>query len=119
MQNANFVRKEIQEMENIFSIVLVKTKNADIALLSEGEDRLGTLAVALPQKSGMIGHMMSSTLLGEKNSTLARVLAEHLAKVLKRMVLVSVFVKTMDEQQVGRIFLKLIENALPETKRSI
>jgi hypothetical protein len=112
VSQAKIVREEIKEADSTFSAVLIETKNAYIVLLSEGEENLGTLVVALPQKPGMIGPPLSSTLLGERNATLARLLAERFAKTLKKMVLVSVFVKTLDEREAGRTFLKLSERVL-------
>jgi hypothetical protein len=109
---AKIIREEIKEAKGTFSAVLIKTKNAYMVLLSEGEDNLGTLAVALPQKPGMIGPPLSSILLGERNATLARLLAERLAKTLKKMVLISVFVKTIGERESGRTFLNLSERIL-------
>jgi hypothetical protein len=109
---AKIIREEIKEAKGTFSAVLIKTKNAYMVLLSEGEDNLGTLAVALPQKPGMIGPPLSSILLGERNATLARLLAERLAKTLKKMVLISVFVKTLGERESGRTFLNLSERIL-------
>ena len=112
MSKASIVREEIEERGSIFSAVLIEASNAYIMLLSEGEESLGTLAVSLPQKPGMIGPPLSSVLLGERNVTLARLLAERLAKTLNRMTLVSVFVKTLDAKEAGPILLRLLEKIL-------
>ncbi|MCW4019985.1 MAG: proteasome assembly chaperone 4 family protein [Candidatus Bathyarchaeota archaeon] len=112
MSQAKITREEIKEAGTTFSAVLIETNNAYIMLLSEGEVNLGTLAVSLPQKPGMIGPPLSSTLLGERNSMLARMLAERLAKKMERMVLVSVFVKTMDAREAGPILLRLSDKLL-------
>jgi hypothetical protein len=81
-------------------------------LLSEGEDQLGTLAVAIPQAPKMVGPPLSSILLGDRNVMIARVLAERLAKKMNKIVLMSVSTKTFDEGEVGPILLKLVERAL-------
>ena len=112
MSQAKIIREEIKEGDSLFSAILIETKNAYIMLLSEGEENLGTLAVSLPQKSGMIGLLLSSILFGERNATLARLLAERLAKRLKKIVLVSVFMKTLNEREAGRTFLRLMERIL-------
>jgi len=112
MSRAKIIRGETKERDTTYSVVFIEMENAYFVLLSEGEERLGTLAVSLPQKPGMLGPPLSSILLGERNVTLARLLAERLAKSLNKMVLVSVFVKTLDEKEVGRVFLRLLEKTL-------
>jgi len=112
VSQAKIIREEIKEGQKVFSAVLIETKNAYIMLLSEGEENLGTLAVSLPPRPGMIGPPLSSVLLGERNATLARLLAERLAKSLRKMVLVSVFVKSVDGREAGRTFLRLLERIL-------
>ena len=112
MSKAEIIREEVEEGERVFSGVLVKMKNAYIMLLSEGEENLGTLAVSLPQKQAMIGPPLSSILLGERNATLARLLAERLAGTVKKMALVSVFVISIDEKEAGPTLLRLVEKML-------
>jgi hypothetical protein len=85
----------------------METRNASLLLLSEGEDQLGTLAVAIPQEEKMVGPPLSSILLGDRNVTTARVLAERLAKTMNKIALVSVFTKTVSETEAGPILLKL------------
>lgn len=106
------IRESIQEGDNVFSIVLIETANSYIVLLSEGEEKLGTLAVALPQKTGIIRPSISSILLGDRNTALVRLLAEHLTRSLNRMVLVSVSLKTLDERNARSTFFKLLEKTL-------
>jgi hypothetical protein len=112
VSKAEVIREEVEEGERVFSGVLVKMKNAYIMLLSEGEENLGTLAVSLPQKKAMIGPPLSSILLGERNATLARLLAERLAGTVKKMALVSVFVRSIDEKKAGPTLLRLVEKML-------
>jgi hypothetical protein len=112
MSQAKIIREETKIGDNVYSAVLIETSNGYIALLSEGQDNIGTLAVSVPQTSGMVGPPLSSALLGERNVMLARMLAERLASSLKKMVLVSVFVKTTKEAEAGRTFLKLLEKTL-------
>jgi hypothetical protein len=102
----------MEERDTIFLALYTETKNASLILLSEGEDRLGTLAVAMPQEQGMIGPPVSSILLGDRNVTIARVLAERLARTRNKIALVSVFTKTVSEREVGPILLKLVEKVV-------
>jgi len=89
----------------------LEMKNASLLLLSEGEDQLGTLAVSIPQAQ-MVGPPLSSVLLGDRNMMIARILAESLAEKMKKIALVSVFTKTIDERETGTIFLKLVEKTI-------
>jgi len=90
----------------------MEMKNASLLLLSEGEDQLGTLAVSIPQAQKMVGPPLSSVLLGDRNIMIARILAERLADKMKKIALVSVFAKTVDEREAGAIFLKLVEKTI-------
>ena len=116
MSKAEVFREEIEEAGTAYSVILLEMKNAYVFLLSEGEDRLGTLAVSLPPRPGMVGPPLSSTLLGERNALLSRMLAERLAKRLGRMVLVSIFTRTTSERQALHIFLNLLDKILKEVK---
>ncbi len=109
MARAKVVQEKIMRDETPFLSLFVETKNANLLLLSEGEDQLGTLAVALPQARKLIGPPLSSILLGDRNTMIARILAERLSQRTKKLVLVSVFTKTVSEREAGSIFLKLIE----------
>ena len=65
MSRAKVVQEKIVENDTPFLALFLETKNASLILLSENEDQLGTLAVALPQAPKMIGLPLSSILLGE------------------------------------------------------
>ena len=112
MPQAKIVEEKIKGKGALFFAVYLETKNASLILLSEGEDRLGTLAVAIPQAPKMVGSPLSSILLGDRNMTIARVLAERLAAKTNKIALVSVFIKTVDEWEAGPILLKLVEKTL-------
>lgn len=109
MSRAKVVREKIVENDIPFLALFLEMKNASLVILSEGEDQLGTLAVALPQAPKMIGPPLSSILLGDRNAMIARILAERLAQRTKKIALISVFTKTINEREAGPIFLKLIE----------
>jgi hypothetical protein len=112
MQRAKIVKEEIKENGKLFLALHVETRNADIVFLSEGEDRLGTLAVAMPQAQTMLGPPLSSILLGDRNTITARLLAEQLAKRTRKIALVSIFARTLTEREASAIFLKLFEKTL-------
>lgn len=112
MSRAKIVKEEIVEQDTHFFAVYIETENANQLFLSEGEDKLGTLAVALPQKQKLVGPPLSSVLLGDRNIMIARVLAELLAQKTNKIGLVSVFIKSVSEQEAAPILRKLLEKTL-------
>ena len=112
MTRARIVQEEMKEKETVFLSTYVKTKNGSLILLSEGEELFGTLAVAIPQAQEMIGPSLSSILLGERNTLLARLLAERLAAKTRKIALVSVNIKTVEEREAGQILMKLTDKIL-------
>jgi len=112
LSQAKVLRERLEERDTVFTSTYLVMKNASLMFLSEGEDRLGTLAVAMPQMGGRLGPPLSSVLLGDRNAMLARILAERLAKETGRLALVSVFVQTFSEGEVGPILVKLFEKTL-------
>ena len=92
MLRAKVIEEKITKNNTPLLALFIETKNANVILLSEGEDQLGTLAVALPQAPKMVGPPLSSVLLGDRNTVISRVLAERLAQRTGKMALVSVFV---------------------------
>jgi len=112
MQRVKVTQEEIKQNETSFLALRLETKNANIILLSEGEDNLGTLVIAVPQKEKMLGAPLSSVLLGDRNMITARFLAENLAQKTGKLALTSVFAKTLPEKDAGPIFLKLFEKTL-------
>ena len=121
MQRAKVIQEELKENEKVFLAFRLETQNANIVLLSEGEDKLGTLAVALPQTQKMVGPPLSSVLLGDKHVILARMMAERLAAQTGKIALASVFVKTLAERESGPILVKLFDKTMKkqeeETKK--
>jgi len=116
MKRAKVVKEKMAVKDTLFLAVYLETKNASLALLSEGEDRLGTLAVALPQQRGLVGPPLSSVMLGDRDVLIARILAERLSQRVKKIALVSVFTKTLDEREAGSIFLRLLEKTVRNTR---
>ena len=112
MTRARLIQEEIKEKDRRFLSTYLEMKNAGVVLLSEGEDRLGTLAVAVPQKGELLGPPLSSILLGDRNIMIARILAERLAQKMAKIAMVSVFTKTVTEKEAGSILLKLVEKTI-------
>jgi len=83
-------------------------------LLSEREDKLGTLAIAVPRPKDLLGPTASSILLGDKNAISARMFAENLAERKGKIALVSVYLESVDEMQAQSILRKLIDRVVHE-----
>lgn len=109
MERAKVVREEIFEQNIHFLAVYVEAKNACLILLSENEDKLGTLAIAVPKPKDLLVPPSSSVLLGDKNAISARMFAEYLASKKGKIALVSVYLEKIGEMQAQSIFMKLIE----------
>jgi hypothetical protein len=112
LSRAKIYKEELVQRDSNFLAVLVETVNANQLFLSEGEDKLGTLVVAIPQPEKLIGSPLSSILLGDRNVMISRVLAELLAQKTKKISLVSVFVKSVSEKEAAPILRKLLENII-------
>ncbi|MEM2419388.1 MAG: hypothetical protein QXL38_00185 [Candidatus Bathyarchaeia archaeon] len=122
MERAKVVKDEIVEQNMRFLAVYLETKNACLVLLSENEDRLGTLAVAIPKPADTPGLPSSTVLLGDRNMISARMFAEYVALKKRKIALVSIYLETISELQAQSIFKKLLEKvtlAEPETGGSL
>ncbi|MEM3442941.1 MAG: hypothetical protein QXZ02_00800 [Candidatus Bathyarchaeia archaeon] len=109
MERAKIVKEEMVEQNIHFLAVYVEARNACLILLSEREDKLGTLAIAVPKPRDLIGPASSSVLLGDKNAISARMFAEYIASRKQKIALVSIYLETINEMQAQSIFMKLIE----------
>lgn len=112
MDRAIVVKDEIFDQNTHFLAVYLETKNSCMVLLSESEDKLGTLAIAVPKPPDLLGPSSSSLLLGDRNAISARMFAEHLASRKKKIALVSVYLKDIDELGAQSIFLRLLDKVL-------
>jgi len=81
-------------------------------MLSEKEDRLGTLAVAVPKPKDLLGPAMSSVLLGDKHAVSARMFAEYVASKKGKIAMVSVYLDKLGEMQAQTFFMRLIEKVI-------
>jgi len=112
MERAKVVKDEIVEHDKRFLAVYVETKNSCLILLSENEDKLGTLAVAVPKPQNMLGPPSSSVLLGDRNMILARMFAEYVASKKDKIALVSVYLEKINEIEGQSILKRLIEKVI-------
>jgi len=109
MERARVVKDEITEQDRHFLSVYMEAKNSCLVLLSEREDKLGTLAIAVPKPKDLIGPPSSSILLGDRNAVSARIFAEYLAGRKGKIALVSIYLESMEETEAQSIFKRLIE----------
>jgi hypothetical protein len=112
MDRAKIIKEEIVDQSKHFLAVYLEAKNACLVLLSEREDKLGTLAIAVPKPKDLLGSPTSSILLGDKNAISARMFAEYLASKKQKICLVSVYLETIGEIEAQSIFRRLIERTL-------
>lgn len=112
MERAKVVKEEIVEQETHFLAVYLETQNSCLILLSEKQDKLGTLAIAVPKPKGTLGPATSSVLLGDRYVISARMFAEYVASKKDKIALVSIYLETLDEAQAQSFFKKLIEKVV-------
>jgi hypothetical protein len=115
MERARVLKEEIIEQSTTFLAVYVETKNSCLILLSEREDKLGTLAIAVPKPKDVLGPPSSSVLLGDRNSITARMFAEYVAVRKGKIALVSIYLEMMDETHAQSVFKKLVEKVTQDT----
>jgi len=106
---ARVVKEELREQDTRFLAVYVEASNSCLILLSEQEDKLGTLAIAVPKPRDLLGPVSSSVLLGDKNAISARMFAEFVASKKGKIALVSVYLNRLSEMQAQAFFMHLIE----------
>lgn len=112
MERAKVVKEEIIEQNVHFLAVYVEAENSCLILLSENEDKLGTLAIAVPKPKDLLGPASSSILLGDRNAISSRMFAEYLASRKGKIALVSIYLERMGEMQAQSIFKRLIEKVI-------
>jgi hypothetical protein len=117
LSRVKIIREEMTDNELSFFSVYIETKNSIQIYLSEGETKLGTLAVGMPQPRNLIGSPLSSVLIGDRNTMITRLFAEYLAKKIKKISLVSVFIKSVNEKEALPIFRKLIDATIKKENK--
>lgn len=112
MERAKVVKEELQEQDMRFLAVYVEAKNSIMIMLSEKEDKLGTLAIAVPKPKDLMGSVNSSVLLGDKNVISARMFAEYVASKKGKIAMVSVYLDKVTELQAQSFFMHLIDKLI-------
>jgi hypothetical protein len=112
VERAKVIKEEIQQQGINFLAVYVEAKNSIMIMLSEKEDKLGTLAIAVPKPKDLLGSVTSSVLLGDKNVISARMFAEYVASKKGKIAMVSVYVETVSEMQAQAFFMHLIDKLI-------
>lgn len=111
------MKEEISEKGMHLLAIYIETKNAVLVLLSEGEDQLGTLAASVPPTIEMRTQpLLSSILLGDRNTATARILAERLSAKTGKIALVSVNLRTKTETEAMPVIAKLFEKVTTASK---
>jgi hypothetical protein len=118
MDRARVVKDEIIERNAHFLAVYVEARNSCLVLLSEREDKLGTLAIAVPKPKDLLGSPSSSILVGDKNAVSARMFAEYLAETKGKIALVSIYLESANEGQAQSVFKRLIEKVVHDEPQS-
>jgi hypothetical protein len=112
MERAKVIKEELFEQNTRFLAVYVEAKNSCLVMLSEKDDKLGTLAIAVPRPKDLLGPVSSSVLLGDKNAVSARMFAEYVASKKGKIAIVSVYLDKLGEMQAQAFFMHLIEKVL-------
>ena len=112
MERAKVIKEELIEQDTRFLAVYVESKNSCLIMLSEKDDKLGTLAIAVPKPKDLLGPVSSSVLLGDRNTVSARMFAEYVAAKKGKIALVSVYLDKLGEVQAQAFFMHLIEKVI-------
>lgn len=108
-ERAKVIKEELSDQDTRFLAVYLEAKNSCLVLLSENEDKLGTLAIAIPKPRDLLGPVSSSVLLGDRNAISARMFAEYIASKKGKIAMVSVYLDKLTEMQAQSFFMKLVE----------
>ena len=117
IERAKVVKEEIIEEDTRFLAVYIEAKNSCLVMLSEREDKLGTIALAVPNPEGLVGPVTSQTLLGNKNLISTRMLAEYIASKKGKIAMVSIYLERLNELRAQKIFMNLIEKVFLKDKQ--
>lgn len=104
----NFQEEKLQVNSRTFRLNHVQLENAVIAFFFEDQNRMGTVAIALPGV-GETASGRSSILVGSKYMMTSRALAEKLAGKTGKMAVISLY-SMLDETEALRIYSKLVDN---------
>jgi hypothetical protein len=112
VERAKVVKEELSQQDMHFLAVYVEAKNSVMIMLSEKDDKLGTLALAVPKPKDLLGSVTSQVMLGDKNMISARMFAEYVAAKKGKIAMVSVYLEKVSEIQAQEFFMHLIDKLL-------
>jgi len=112
MERATIFKDELIERNTRFLAVYMETKNSCLLLLSEKEDKLGTLAISVPKQGDLPSLPTSSILLGDRYAITARMFAEYVAGKIGKIALVSIYLEKMDETEAQSTLKRLLEKVV-------
>ena len=112
MERATIFKDELVEQNTRFLAVYMETKNSCLLLLSEKEDKLGTLAISVPKQGDLPSLPTSSILLGDRYAITARMFAEYVAGKKGKIALVSIYLEKMDETEAQSTLKRLLEKVV-------
>jgi len=112
MERATIFKDELIERNTRFLAVYMETKNSCLLLLSEKEDKLGTLAISVPKQGDLPSLPTSSILLGDRYAITARMFAEYVAGKKGKIALVSIYLEKMDETEAQSTLKRLLEKVV-------
>lgn len=118
MDRANVVKEELTEKDTRFLAVYVEAQNSCLILLSENEDKLGTMAIAVPKANEVLNLASSSILVGDRHVISARMFAEYVASRKGKVAMVSVYLDKYSELQAQSYFLRLLEKVMQLESKS-
>ena len=113
------MKEELFEQNTRFLAVYVESKNSCLIMLSEKEDKLGTLAVAVPNPKDLVGSVTSSLLLGDRNVISARMFAEYIASKKGKIAIASVYLERINETQAQSFLIRLLEKVLQKDTEKV
>ncbi len=117
MERAKVLKEELIDQDHRFLAVYVESRNSCMIMLSEREDKLGTLAIAVPKPKDLTGTVTSSILLGDRNMITARMFAEYVASKMGKIGMVSVYLETIGELEAQEFFMHLVEKLMKGESR--
>ena len=107
------MRRSGEEEDPRLSLTVIELANVVFGFFYEGdEERAGTIALSLPKMNTSLG--VSSIVMGVRNATVARLLAEFLAQRYLKMAFASVFTHQENDFTTNQRLLKLAQGI--ETK---
>jgi hypothetical protein len=108
------LNEEIEEKGIHFSATLLKLENSVIVFFNEkGGFKLGTLAIALPNPP--TATYLSSILLGDRNTSITKILAGRFSNAFDCISLVSTHLVNIRKRDIGSLLLKLAQNLIDKS----